>query len=172
MAGSFLRFNATCAGLHFICRAQKDDPEGSTLTSRGGGASAGIRAGGGAGVPISGIGVAAIFRARALLIAENCASNCWCCSAVIRDLVWATRGSALVVPHNLVRDGRLAEGSLDRGIVVPVTRARDGDGRAKVENAGSFRLGDARKRYGESRRSATVQTLRVLGPRGTGVQPR
>jgi hypothetical protein len=54
-----------------------------------------------------------------------------------------------------------------RGIVVRVTRARDGDGRAKVENAGSFRLGDARKRYGESRRSATVQTLRVVGLRGT-----
>jgi hypothetical protein len=40
----------------------------------------------------------------------------------------------------------------------------------KGENAGSFRLGDALERYGESRRSATVQTLRVVGQRRTGMQ--
>jgi hypothetical protein len=45
------------------------------------------------------------------------------------------------------------------GIVVRLTRARDSDDRAKVENACSFCLGDALERCGESRRSATVKRL-------------
>jgi hypothetical protein len=50
------------------CRAQKHDPPGLALRTLRGGALARIRAGGGAGVPISGIGLCGNFRPRALLI--------------------------------------------------------------------------------------------------------
>jgi hypothetical protein len=46
-------------------------------------------------------------------------------------------------------------------------------GRAKFLNAGSFRLGDALERYGESRRPAIVQWVRpptVVGCGGIGVK--
>jgi hypothetical protein len=49
------------------CRAQKHDPAGLALTSRGGGALAGIRAGGGAGVPISGVGHCGNFQAQSAI---------------------------------------------------------------------------------------------------------
>jgi hypothetical protein len=95
---------------------------------------------------------------------------------------WDTGQS--VIAHNLVRDGRLAEASPGRvgalriigflsGLFVTDVhcnriRAGDSDGRAKFLRAGSFRLGDALERYGESRRSATVQLSppRVVGKEG------
>jgi hypothetical protein len=51
-------------------------------------------------------------------------------------------------------------------------RVRDRDGRAKFMNAGSFRLGDALDRYGESRRAAMLQlpAPRVVGQGGIGTQ--
>ena len=49
---------------------------------------------------------------------------------------------------------------------------RDSDGRAKLVNAGSFRLGDALDRYGESRLAAILQlpAPRVLGQGEIGTQ--
>jgi hypothetical protein len=54
------------------------------------------------------------------------------------------------------------------GIVIRLALARDSDGRAKFVRAGSFRLGDALDRYGESRRRAIVQLSppRVAGQGG------
>ena len=53
----------------------------------------------------------------------------------------------------------MADVQYDRivGIVIRLALARDSDGRAKFVRAGSFRLGDALDRYGESRRRAIVQ---------------
>jgi hypothetical protein len=67
IAVTWFRTNAR----HVCCRAQKRDPGGLASTSRRGGSSAGIRVGGGASVPISGVGLCGNFQARALLIAEN-----------------------------------------------------------------------------------------------------
>jgi hypothetical protein len=47
------------------------------------------------------------------------------------------------------------------GIVICLVLVRDSDGRAKFLRAGSFHLGDALGRYGESRRPTIVQ----LSPR-------
>jgi hypothetical protein len=45
-------------------------------------------------------------------------------------------------------------------------------GRAKFLNPGSFRLGDALERYGESRRLVQrVRPPRVVGGGGTGMEP-
>jgi hypothetical protein len=54
------------------------------------------------------------------------------------------------------------------GIVIRLALARDSDGRAKFVRAGSFRLGDALDRYGESRQRAIVQLPppRVVGRGG------
>jgi hypothetical protein len=53
-------------------------------------------------------------------------------------------------------------------IVIGLALARDSDGREKFVRAGSFRLGDALDRYGESRRRAIVQLSppRVVGQGG------
>ena len=51
------------------------------------------------------------------------------------------------------------------GIVVRSALARDSDGPAKFMRVGSFRLGDALERYGESRRPTIVQ----LSPRPKAV---
>ena len=102
-----------------------------------------------------------------------------------------------VIPHTLVRGGRLAEASLGRGgalriigflsglfvadmqynrivgIVIRLALERDSDGRTKFVRGGSFRFGDALERRGESRRSAIVQLSppRVVGQGGTGIIP-
>jgi hypothetical protein len=54
------------------------------------------------------------------------------------------------------------------GIVIRLAVTRDSDGRAKFVRTGSFCLGDALERYGESRRSAIVQLSppRVVGQGG------
>ena len=54
------------------------------------------------------------------------------------------------------------------GIVIRLALARDSDCRAKFVRAGSFSLGDALDRYGESRRRAIVllSPPRVVGQGG------
>jgi hypothetical protein len=47
------------------------------------------------------------------------------------------------------------------GIVIRLALARGSDGRAKFVRAGSFRLGDALDRYGESRRRPSSNCRRL-----------
>ena len=74
---------------------------------------------------------------------------------------------ALFAMADLQKRRQVGEGIEDRGFerVVPgrravqplgLARVRDSDGRAKLVNAGSLRLGDALDRYGESRRPQAI----------------
>jgi hypothetical protein len=80
-------------GLDAACKAAKHDPEGFALTVTGETLLLGRRRAGSQVFRFLVLAIAATFKPKALLISRRtfvCASNCWCCSAGIRNLAYST----------------------------------------------------------------------------------